>query len=690
MRNALILLCIGVLQAHAIDAYSQKTMLSLNFSDTELSKVIDKIEVESEFFFLYNEKLLDTDRKVSITANDQLINVILDNLFAGTDVKYTIFDRKIILAPDYLTNDVQQTQQAKVSGTVTDASTDEPMPGVNIQVKGTTIGAISDLSGKYSISADERNETLVFSFIGYVTQEFALNGRTTLDVVLASDIAQLEEVVVVGYGTQKRVNLTGAVSTVRIDENLASRTLTNASSGLSGLVSGLSVQQSSGMAGNDEVRLLIRGLGTVNSASPLIVVDGMPDVDINRINMDDIESISVLKDAASASVYGSRAANGVILITTKMGSKDKVKLNYTGTYGVSQPVNFYNYLADYPRSLTMHMRAADNGQSSQFYKQGTIDEWFAKGMVDPILFPNTNQWDVLIRNGLISTQNFSASGGSDLMNFYVSAGVIDQTGIQISNDNKRYNMRTNADWKITPRVKVGVRMDGSWSVLNYALDEGFTGDQSVDVQYAISGILPQHPVTGQWGGAMAYGEDVYAQNSLSRYLTNHNNRERQEYNGNLFGEWTPLEGLVTRIDFGLSYFNQFTKSYKDPADEWNFQTGQIARVLVTESEALTNNISQGHKTHLQARLTYDKDLFKGHHLTILAATTQESWFGRSLRGSRNDRINPLLTELDACLTTTQTNSGSSYSEGLRSYIGRLNYRILDRYLFEANVRYDGL
>lgn len=254
-------------------------------------------------------------------------------------------------------------QNARITGTVKD-NTGEAVIGANIKVKDSTGGTITDIDGHFNIEASS-NATLVVSFIGYITQEVPLKGRTNVVVTLSEDSQTLDEVVVVGYGTQKKVNLTGSVAAVKVDEKIASRSITNVSSSLSGLVPGLVVSQTTGFAGGDGASLKVRGLGSINNSDPLIVVDGMPDVDINRINMNDIESISVLKDAASSAVYGSRAANGVILITTKGGSKEaKSKVTYNGSYALSSPVEFYDYLADYSRALTMQMRSAATGNKS--------------------------------------------------------------------------------------------------------------------------------------------------------------------------------------------------------------------------------------------------------------------------------------------------------------------------------------
>lgn len=588
----------------------------------------------------------------------------------------------------------QQVATYRFSGRVLDEK-NSGLPGATVVLKNDTrTGTTTDVDGKFTINVPTGGGTLVVSAIGYLTKEIAITSETTLDVAMAPDTKQLNEVVVVGYGTQKKENLTGAVAAITIDDKIASRSLANVSSGLSGLIPGLSVQQSTGQAGRSGASLVIRGLGTVNNSGPLIVVDGLPDVDINRIDMNDVASISVLKDAASASVYGSRAANGVVLITTKNGSGNKKpQINYSGTYGLSQPTNFYNYFDDYARSLTMHLRASGAGASSTTFRYGTVEDWLSKSLIDPINYPSTNWWDVVLRDhGRIQTHNLSASGGNDRANFYLSAGMYDELGLLINHDYRRYNTRFNLDYRLSDQIKVGIRMDGQWSKQLYANSEGlinYSGTNGYDIRYAIAGILPQNPVTGQYGGAMAYGEDALAFNMLAAMNINHNQRDRQELNANLYGEWTPITGLTVRGDYGLRYYNQFTKSYSDPTDVFNFQTNQLSRTLIAPSAGISNAVNSGYKTLLQGRVTYNRTLFGNHQLSLLGAYTEEYWFNRNLSASRLERINPLLSEIDAALTTTQTAGGNSDAEGLRSGIGRINYVINDKYLFEANARYDG-
>jgi TonB-linked SusC/RagA family outer membrane protein len=584
-----------------------------------------------------------------------------------------------------------------ITGKVTDEK-GEPLPGVTVVLKGTTNGTTSSVNGTYSLTLPAASGALIFSYIGYQTREVALtSGQTTLNIALQIDAKSLEEVVVVGYGTQKKANLTGAVSSVKIDEQTASRAMPNVSSGLAGLVPGLAATQSSGMAGRNSASLIIRGLGTVNNSNPLVVVDGMPDVDINRIDMNDVESISVLKDAASASVYGSRAANGVVLITTKSGKGKKPSINYTTTNALERPIRSYDFMADYPRTLTLHQRAAAvNTLPGNFiFKNGTIDQWMALGMIDPVKYPNTDWWDIIMRDGLMQRHNLSASGGTDVSNFYISVGLMDQKGLQINNDYKQYNARINYDYKVRSNMNVGVKLNGNTSNLTYALEDGFTDDATTntagfDMQFAIPGVLPYDPVTGHYGGVMAYGEDPQAYNPYTVYVNNLTRQNRQEANGNIYLDWTPLKGLTARMDYALNYYNQFRWNANMPNHAYNFQTASFgSRSYVGANAGVSNNTSTGHKTMLTGRLNYNKTIAENHEFSALAVYSEEYWNGRSQGSSRNDRLHPSLREVDAALTTIQSGGGSSSAEGLRSYIGRLNYTAFDKYLLEANFRYDG-
>lgn len=587
-------------------------------------------------------------------------------------------------------------QQKVVTGTVKD-ETGTLLPGISVTIKGSSVGTTTDAVGLFKINAAVGAE-LVISSATHESFNLKVGAKSEYVVALKLKSSSLEDVVVLGYGRQKKVNLVGAVSTVKVDDKIVSRALPNVSSALSGLVPGLQAVQSSGMAGNNEASLIIRGLGTVNNASPLIVVDGMPDVDINRININDVETISVLKDATSASVYGSRAANGVILITTRSGKgASKTSLNFNSNSSIIAPTRGLDFMNDYSRALTVQQRrtAVSTLQGNQLFKLGTVDEWMARSMVDPIKFPNTDIWDIILRQGSLQNYNLSATGGSDASNFFISAGVKDEKGLQINNDYKQYNARFNFDSKIKNNMNVGFRFNGNWSIFQYGLSEGFNDPDASntagnDMQYAISGILPYDPKTGYFGGVMAYGEDPQAYNPYTLYINSPSRNNRQEINTQLNYDWSPIKGLTARVDYALNYYNQFGYSAPMPNQAYNFQTESFgSRTYVGNNAGISNSTSTGYKTLLNGRLNYVKNFGKNHDIALVAVYNEEYWYGRSQGSSRNDRLHPSLTEINAALTDIQSTSGSSSTEGLRSYIGRFNYTAFNKYLFEANFRVDG-
>ncbi|MDR2915919.1 MAG: TonB-dependent receptor [Tannerella sp.] len=584
-------------------------------------------------------------------------------------------------------------QNFHITGRIIDIH-NEPLAGATVMEVGTTNGAITDPDGHYSIRVGSENADLKFTYIGYEEQQVKINGRTIINVILKEETSLLDEVVVVGFGTQKRVNLSGSVSTVALDEKITSRALTNLSTALSGQLPGLAISQNSGMAGKNDVSILIRGMGTVNNANPLIVVDGMPDVDMNRLNLNDVESVTVLKDASSAAIYGSRAANGVILITTKSGKgQDKARFEFSGNLSFSSPTNNYEYMADYPRALTLHQVAQATGTLRQNYnfKDGTIDQWMALGMIDPVKYPNTDWWDIIMRTGVMQNYNMSASGSNDKSNFFISIGLMDEEGLQINNDYRRYNARFNFDYKLKENLKIGTRFGGNWSIYEYAGDDGFTGGGvGTDLYAAIAGVTPYDPVTGYFGGKMAYNENLLAFNPYLYFTNIHNRQNRQEINPSIYLEWFPVQGLRAKIDYTINYYNQFRLNANTPARAYDFQREMMTdRWFIVESAPIRNFTNTGYKTQLNGLLNYDKKINENHQLNALFVFSQEYWYNRSQTASRNDRLHPSLTEIDAALVSIQSTGGNSNEESMRSFVGRLNYNAYDKYFLELSARYDG-
>jgi len=692
MKLTLVFLLLGIFSANAY-VYSQNLNIDFSKKTFTVGEVLATIEKNTDYRFLYRNDQIDLNRVLTINnTSEKSIDAVLTNILKNTGINYkTVQNNLIILSP------VIEQQKLSVTGKVTD-NTGEPMVGVTVSVTGTTRAVISDLNGNYTITIRPEDKILSYSFIGMKRQDVVIGGRTMINVSLVPETSTLEEVVVVGYGAQKKVNLTGAVSAVKIDEKLASRALTNVSSGMTGLIPGLAVTQSSGMAGNDQASMIIRGLGTINSANPLVVVDGMPDVDINRINMNDVESISVLKDAASSAVYGSRAANGVILITTKSGkSQGKTKIEFSSSYAGEVPTKAYDFMSNYPRALTLEQRAGvvNSLYSNLAYRNGTVDQWLALGMINPLQYPNTDWWKIIMRNGAVQNYNLSASGSNDKSNFFISVGVMDQKGLQINNDYSRYNARFNYDYKLKNNMNIGVKFSGNWTKYTYFYQDGFTDPTAsntagFDMRYAIAGITPYDPVSGYYGGVMAYGEDAQAYNPYTNYINNLTHQNRQEANTTLYGDWSPIAGLTARFEYALNYYNQFAWNANTPNQAFNFQTNSLgSRVYVGANAGVSNSTNTGYKTQMSGSLNYHKMFTKNHDMNFLFVYSEEYWYDRYENASRNDRLYPTLHEVDAALTTIQGTGGNSSTEGLRSYIGRFNYTAYDKYLFEANCRYDG-
>ena len=587
-------------------------------------------------------------------------------------------------------------QTKSVSGTVTDES-GSPLSNISVVIQNGAAGTATDARGHYQLNASV-GATLVFTSVNYETVNITIDNRSVYNISMKPKNGGMAEVVVVGYGTQKKVNLLGSVGTVNVDSKITGRALPNISEGLTGLVPGLSATQSTGMAGRNGAALLIRGLGTPNNSAPLIVVDGIPDVDINRVNVNDIETISVLKDASSASLYGSRAANGVILITTRTGKgMNKTVLNFSANTALERPTKGIDFLANYPLALTMEQRrsATNTLPANQLYKNGTIDQWMALGLIDPLRYPNTDWWNIIMRDGKLQDYNVSASGGGDKSNFFVSIGTKIENGLQINNDYKQYNARFNFDYKLRSNMNTGVKFTGNWSNFTYALEEGFTDPAATntagfDMQYAIAGITPYDPATGLFGGVMAYGEDPQAYNPYQLYINNPNHQTRQEINATAYWDWTPVKGLTAGLDYNMIYYNQFNWSAATPAQAFNFQTNAYgSRVYFGPNAAVSNTNLNGYKTLMNARLNYHTTFGTDHDLTALFVYSEEYWNDRSLGASRNDRLAPGITEIDGALPNVYSNSGSSSAEGLRSYIGRINYTAYKKYLLEGDMRVDG-
>lgn len=563
--------------------------------------------------------------------------------------------------------------QREVSGTISD-SEGFPLIGATVLVKGASTGTVSDAEGNYTISVPD-DATLVFSYTGYSTVEVAVGGQASIDVTLDAGVG-LEEVVVTGYTTQKKSNLTGAVTAVTADA-LKDRPLTSAATALQGAAPGVFINQNSGQPGRDDVLIRIRGVGTLNNANPLILVDGI-EAPISNLNPDDIESITILKDAASAAIYGSRAANGVVLVTTKRGSDvDGVSFNYNGYYGVSEAIRLPDVVDNSAIFAELYNEAQTNFNEAPKYTPEDIANFRANG-------PNSNWFEEMFSPAPIQQHNFSVAGTSNNTNFRVSFGYLNQDGVIDKANFDRYSTRLNLDTRITDRVTMGVNLaltrgdrDGHQENLvaggDGSIIANMTRSQPVDRIYNDDGIL----VRPQYGVG----------NALIPLNSRNFNRKENDILGSTYLEYEIFDGLKLKGTAAINYRHQFDKSQSitiptaDPITN-EVTTGSNANRSAFRSTWNSFNLT----TWLQA--TYEKT-FGENYFKVLAGFNQETSQTEAFGGGRNTYISNNILTLSAGDPSTANNYEDATQWALQSYFGRVNYVLKDRYLFEGNLRYDG-
>jgi len=451
MRTTFILLFTCAFCSMAEMSYTQNAKVTINKRNVALKEVLNEIENQTDYLFIYNNEV-NTNEKVSVRAKQEAVSEVLNSLLKNKDINYSMEGNHIILSTIEKTNaseneetvaaNVQQ-QKKTITGTIVDIN-GQPIIGANIVENATTNGTVTDMDGKFSLSVDN-DATIHISYIGYLPQDINTAGKTSFNIVLQEDTQSLEEVVVVGYGTMKKVNLTGSVSTINYDKTLENRPITNASQALSGKIPGLWVSQNSGSPGSDGATIRIRGYGTLNNTNPLILIDGI-EGQIAEINPNDIESVTVLKDAASAAIYGSRAANGVILIETKKGlGAEKMTLNYNGYVGIQQLGRRYELISDSPEYMEIWNEAVVSSGGEPLFPDDVINA-FRTGN-DPYKYPSTNYFDEVFRNSLITQHNLSATLGSKLSITYISVNYLKQDGIVKNTQSNRYGITINNNTK---------------------------------------------------------------------------------------------------------------------------------------------------------------------------------------------------------------------------------------------------
>ncbi|WP_233378945.1 TonB-dependent receptor [Maribellus sp. CM-23] len=694
MKLTALFLFVGLLQVSAF-SYSQNARISLEVNDAELKEVINAIQKQTEFIFFYSPEDLKDVKNLNLKVHDAKLQEVLEKCFENTDLEFEIRHKAIVLKkalkkellPDS-GEEMMPLQKKTVSGKVTDEK-GLPLPGVSVMVKGTAIGITTDVDGNYALEIPDEAAVLVFSFVGMRREEVNIGGQSVINVTMAEDLIGIDEVVAVGYGVQKKINLTGSVASINGDV-LDNRPVPNVGTGLQGLLPGVTVTSSSGQPGNSGTSILVRGVNTINSqTNPLILIDGVAGGDINLLNPDDIESVSVLKDAASSAIYGARAANGVILVTTKQGKNEgKAAFSYNGYYGVQTPISLPELV-----NGREYMMLENEARSARGVAIPYSEEAFM--MYDSKNFPNdysNTDWiaETYKKFAAQQSHNINIQGKVNKSSYYMSYGYLEQNGLIIGDP--YYSSRNNVRLRLNTQVADRLKVDGNLSFVDfYRKDAGGNGTAGVfRLTQRISPLLPvkwQLPTEdGGWTDSPYWSYGSVTNPVRTAYESGYLKSSSRTFNGNFNATLDLIEGMNINTQYAYNYY---TRDIKD----WN---PTMPRFLADgtphpSNDNVLNSIAVTHRSiltqTLATTLNYSKKI-KQHDLKFLAGFSQEWAYLPVLYGSRKKILLDGVEEIDGG-TEDIVNSGSAEHWALRSYFGRINYDFAERYLFEANVRYDG-
>lgn len=585
-------------------------------------------------------------------------------LFLGT-----LFSGTISTATPSGANSFATTQQAGIcKGLVKDA-TGESVIGASVVVKGTTNGTITDFDGNFSLDGIKKGDVIVISYVGYQTQEIKWNG-SPLNVILKEDSKTLSEVVVVGYGTQKKANLSGSVAMVDSKE-LENRPIQNVSSGLQGLMPGVAITGTNGAPGQDAGKIRVRGIGTLNEAGPYILVDGIETGTLSAVDPNDIESISVLKDAASAAIYGSKAANGVVLITTKRGKTGQTKISYSGYLSFQNATNMIERMGSYEYASLLNQALEAEGMSKRF--NDTELQKFKDGN-DP-LYPDTDWYDLAYKTGVQHRHNVNINGGSENVKYMASLGYLNQTGILPNAGREQFNARTNLDMKINKRLSA--RMNLSFIKNDYSdASSAYYGGSSDQIIRQLNLIAPWIVARyddGTWG-TISDGSPIAWLDSGMKV-----NRDNYNFSGMAAVDYEIFDGLKLTLQGAyvnnLQNYNYFQKYIKYNENK------------ESDPSQLDERFYKWDRTNYDALLNYNKNFGK-HNIKGLLGWHTEKYNYKYQKAVRKKFPNNELTDMNAGDASTQSNEGYTAELAMISWFARINYDFAGKYLLEANIRAD--
>lgn len=683
MKLTTFLFFLAIVQVFAETSYAQATRLSLDMKDVAVKDVLFEIEENSEFYFVYSNKLVDVERKVNVKVENKKVIQILDSIFEDEGVKYVINDRQIILSPEGLDPGTESVfrQTKTLSGTVKSTSGD-PLPGVTIVVKGTTTGTVTQGDGSFSMTVGADAEILMFSFVGMTTQEVPIGTQTVFDIVMVEEVIGLEEVITIGYGTVKKSDLTGAVGSVQ-GESITERNATQVSQALQGAMSGVMVTRNNNAPGSTAT-IRIRGITSIGDSNPLIIVDGVPVDDINDINPNDIQDISVLKDAASAAIYGARAAAGVILVTTKRAKEGELTLTYNGQFGVEVPTSLPE-MVDAVRFMQFdnEMRWNDNGnEGTEYatYSQDVVENYWSLNSENPDMYPNTDWMDLVLEPSAPRQSHvISVSAGSKAIKTKATIGYDKTDALYQGRSYERITARFNNDATISDMLSAS---------LDFFFNRSIDNRPSIDPMYF--GMMSAPVYAAEWqDGRVAGGKqgaNVYGQLKYGGF----DDRWSNIIGGKAAIDFSPLDGLKISAVVSPS-FNFYKRKYFLKAVPYyaaDDPTVYLGTMQWATSTKLTEERNDNYQVTTQFLINYLKS-FGEHNVTALAGYENYYAFYENLGASRDEYELTSFPYLNLGPLEFRDNSGSAYENAYRSFFGRILYNYKSKYYLQGNVRYDG-
>lgn len=673
MRISTLFMFVCIFASYASNVNSQTAKVNITNARMTIGTFIDQVEKETGYMFVYNKGEVDANKTVSLKKGKNTVADCLNSIFEGSGISYVFEDGYVVLTKRGQPLNATVTQQSGkiVKGVVTD-ETGLSVIGANVFVKGTSMGTITDMEGNFSLEVPSDNAVLVISYIGYVEQQLPVKNRKNWSIVLKEDAQNLDEVVVVGYGTQRKGNIATSVSTVRA-EMLQNRPVQTVGEALQGQIPGLSVT-SKGAPG-ESPSLQLRGssvLKSDNSTEPLVLVDGVP-ADFNFLNPEDIESINVLKDAASAAIYGSRAANGVLLITTKRGKMGKPTFRYNGSVGVNTPMYMPKSISSVEYARIMNEAESNMGRAP-LYSDEDIAQ-FASG-TDPNRYPNTDWLDLVMQNSVTTRHALETSGGTEKIKYLVSAGVDHQTGVFPNTQQNVFNVRSSTDISITK--KFGISFD-----LRYQLRDMKALNNQEDIYKQIIGSDPAM-VAYYTDGTYGYNSGFFTNPLVALYEGGEKLTNRHEASGIFKLDYEIIEGLKFTGIANVKYTFKNEESRNRKMFYTNFFTQEVSE---KGENSFSDRRDYNAYYNLQALLNYKKS-FGVHNLDILAGYQQESQNSDWLKGARSGYPTDIIWELNPGPKDNWSNDGNGEHWALASFIGRINYDYDNKYILSLSMRSD--